>query len=215
MARPSKHLDLKLIDLAKSYMCKGGVSSVSIRRLCKEAGVNLGMFTYLFKSRDQFVERIHRENFDRFLEELHDATRDQDSDPLQALRSAYLKLGEVSLRQKDLILSFIRDGMNGEPTIERIARNFVPEDVILMIELIKKCQKKGVLTADLPPIEIFTVLSSVVLSPVLFGESILEKFRLHLKGLSRTSVDRPHQISRRLDLVLNGLKYYRSESENH
>lgn len=49
-------------------MIENGISSISIRSICIEAGVNLGMFYYYFKSKENFIKVL----FNSMIEDLKD-----------------------------------------------------------------------------------------------------------------------------------------------
>ena len=56
MSRPSQNIDKKLIEIGKKKMIEQGISNISIRSICIESGVNLGMFHYYFKSKENFIK---------------------------------------------------------------------------------------------------------------------------------------------------------------
>ncbi len=56
MARPSQHIDQKLIAAGKKKLIENGLSGISIRSICLESGINLGMFHYYFRSKENFIK---------------------------------------------------------------------------------------------------------------------------------------------------------------
>ena len=58
MARPSQNLDQKLIELGKEKVVTQGISNLSIRQICLDAGINLGMFYYHFKSKENYIKAL-------------------------------------------------------------------------------------------------------------------------------------------------------------
>jgi AcrR family transcriptional regulator len=55
MSRPSHNIDVKLIGLGKKCMVSRGIANISIRAICTESGINLGMFYYYFKSKENYI----------------------------------------------------------------------------------------------------------------------------------------------------------------
>lgn len=60
MARPSKHIDKKLIEIGKKRLMEQGITSISIRSICLESGINLGMFHYYFKSKENYLRILFK-----------------------------------------------------------------------------------------------------------------------------------------------------------
>jgi hypothetical protein len=56
MTRPSRNIDIKLIELGKKKIAQDGIANLSIRSICIESGINLGMFFYYFKSKENFIK---------------------------------------------------------------------------------------------------------------------------------------------------------------
>ena len=49
MPRKSMKLDDKLIRVGLDLLAREGVRTLTVRRVCRQAHVNLGMFTYFFR----------------------------------------------------------------------------------------------------------------------------------------------------------------------
>jgi len=67
MARPSQSIDQLLPDAGLALWPLTGCAGLSARRLTEHAGVNLGMFHYHFKTRENFtnavLQRTYKEMF--------------------------------------------------------------------------------------------------------------------------------------------------------
>ncbi len=142
MVRPSRNLDKVLLKTGIQMMRRGGASSISIRRLCEKAKVSLGMFNYLFKSRDVFLLKVHQELYRDFCSHLAQAA-EQHGSPMQQLRAALLTLSELVFQQRKLFMILMRDAMNGETVTKKLQKDFVPEDLLMILNLIRKCRADG------------------------------------------------------------------------
>ena len=58
MSRPSQNADQHLIEAAQKMLKHTSLSQMNIRQVAAEAGVNLGMFHYHFKTKDQFAKAV-------------------------------------------------------------------------------------------------------------------------------------------------------------
>jgi len=56
MARPSQNIDKKLIEVGKKRLLERGISKLSVRSICIETKINLGMFYYYFKTKENYVK---------------------------------------------------------------------------------------------------------------------------------------------------------------
>ncbi|MDQ3261334.1 MAG: TetR/AcrR family transcriptional regulator, partial [Pseudomonadota bacterium] len=119
MTRPSRNIDQLLIYAARELLPEIGARDLSIRRLTERAGVNLGMFHYHFKTRENFLsivlQGMYEEMFSRLTFQAH-----ADRPSLENLRAAVNVLGSFVRDNRHLLLRLMPDAMAGEP----IARQF-------------------------------------------------------------------------------------------
>ena len=177
---------------------------MSIRSLCTKTGVNIGMFTYLFGTREKFIECIHRDLFHEFLHELKSVVN-SSTVPLERLKLGILKLAEVASDDRLLILGLMRDALNKDPVTQKMFKKFVPEDIILILDTIAECQKSGDLPKSLNPLEIFAILMPPFLMPSLFGSAFHSNVGKHLGELNDYRVDNKNTYETRLNILLKGL----------
>ena len=58
MARPSQGIDQALLRSGRELFATSGCDGLSLRALAEHAGVNLGMFHYHFKTKDNFLRAL-------------------------------------------------------------------------------------------------------------------------------------------------------------
>ena len=67
MARPSQNIDQALLDSGLALLPRTGTRNLSVRQVVEHAHVNLGMFHYHFRTKENFVravlERMYEEMF--------------------------------------------------------------------------------------------------------------------------------------------------------
>src|ERR1700752_4149076 len=102
MPRPTRNLDQLLIRTARELLPETGCRGFSIRQLTEQAGVNLGMFHYHFKTREHFLslvlQGVYQEMFTSLTFQAH-----ADRPPLENLRAAINVLGRFA-RDKRLLM---------------------------------------------------------------------------------------------------------------
>ncbi|MGA2091755.1 MAG: TetR/AcrR family transcriptional regulator, partial [Endomicrobiales bacterium] len=142
MTRPSRNIDQILIKTALEMIPDTGFTGLKVRALAKKAGVNLAMFTYHFKTKDLFIERILSEVYEKFFNNLHlESTRNEDC--LDRLRNS-LRVAALFVRDhRELIVPFIEEIMMGNTKIMTFAKKNMTRHLVLIGTLISECQKLG------------------------------------------------------------------------
>ena len=64
MPRPSQNVDQLLIDAGLELLPETGCAGLSVRKLTEHAGVNLGMFHYHFRNKDNFVRTLLQRTYE-------------------------------------------------------------------------------------------------------------------------------------------------------
>ena len=114
MPRPSRNIDQLLIDTGRALLPETGARDFSIRQLTERAGVNLGMFHYHFKTRENFLsivlQGVYEEMFAQLTFQAH-----VERPPLENLRAAVTVLGRFLRDNRHLLRRLVPDAMAGEP----------------------------------------------------------------------------------------------------
>ena len=85
MPRPSQNVDQRLLDAGLELLPLTGCAGLSVRRLTEHAGVNLGMFHYHFKSKDNFIRAVLQRTYEAMFSALT-LEVDATATPLHNLR---------------------------------------------------------------------------------------------------------------------------------
>ncbi len=142
MARPSRSLDQKLIDSARALLPRRGVSGLSVRQVCRRAGVNLGMFHYHFKSKDAFIRRLLQETYDDFFVTFRDAA-EGPGDARERLRRVLIAFARFARDHRPFYALLARELLNEQKQcLDFIRRNF-PRHASLLFALLDECRREG------------------------------------------------------------------------
>ena len=79
MSRPSHNADQRLIEAAQKMLIKTGLNRMNIRQVAAEAGVNLGMFHYHFKTKDLFIRAVLQDVYEKFFKNFSLKIEEADS----------------------------------------------------------------------------------------------------------------------------------------
>jgi len=164
MPRPSRNTDQLLIQAGRELLAKKGVSGLSLREVAKRAGVNLGMFHYHFKTKDEFARRVLQEIYEEFFGRLSLETA--AGGPKERLERALNILGRFARDNRGLVLCLAQDAVAGhKPTMEFLLKNF-PRHAWILIKLVRECRQAGLLRrSPLPRLLVF--LGGGVMAPAI------------------------------------------------
>lgn len=141
MPRPSRNTDRLLIRAGRELLARRGMSGLSVREVCSRAGVNLGMFHYHFKTKDEFARQVLQEMYEEFFARL--SLESSAGRPRERLERALNVVGRFARDNRTLILGLLQDAAAGHrPTLEFFARNF-PRHVRIVLGLVEECRKEG------------------------------------------------------------------------
>lgn len=204
MARPSRHRDRALIDAAHKLIPSQGLSGLNIRQVAQEAGVNLGMFHYHFKSKHYFLQVVLQELYEEFFEEFErEATKAmKKNEPSfeQFQRLVNLIISVVG-RRRVLFSTIAREAMGGSIDVRKFLMHNIPRHGGILFKVIQRCQKEKTLRADLSPFQIITLCIGSLAVPLLLGPAIAKAVPLLEKEILSDKA-----VRQRMDFVLGGLR---------
>jgi hypothetical protein len=121
------------------------------------------MFAYLFKDKDEFIQKVAQEAYEEFYGSLQLSAQSQQ-DPVLALREAALVLARFVRDHRQAIASLMRDLNAGHPEALRFARKNIPRHGIFLSTLVKRCRKQKRIK-NLPLAILMTFMAGAVLAP--------------------------------------------------
>lgn len=104
MPRKSNNLDKKMLTAGIALLKKHGVSKLSVREVASKAGANLGMFSYHFGTKDQFILQALNQIYLSFLAELENT-----SDDKQDLEGVLFQIAVFSRENREILTSILSD----------------------------------------------------------------------------------------------------------
>ncbi len=144
MSRPKGDSDLRLIRAAQELLDERGFSGLKIRDVARKAGVNLGMFHYHFKSKENFEKHVMQDVYERFFADFKLETSSAGT-PLERLRRSLINLSRFARDNRKLLLGIISDAAQGDAQVLRSVHVNFPRHALIVFSLIRECQKKGLI----------------------------------------------------------------------
>ncbi|HEY0844483.1 MAG TPA: TetR/AcrR family transcriptional regulator [Noviherbaspirillum sp.] len=204
MARPSQNIDQRLLEAGLELLPVTGCRGLSARKLTEHAGVNLGMFHYHFRTKENFIRTLLAQTYEQMFSELVIKAH-EDASPLQNLRNALRVLAHFGRTQQQLLLRIGADALAGEPVAVEFLQANVPRHVGVIAGLVGEAQRGGVLVKA-PPAQVIAFLAGSVVAPILLGAAALESRLLPIAtGQLERDVLSKKAVEQRIEFALRGL----------
>jgi len=204
MSRPSRGTDLLLIKAALKLLPGSGFSSLKMRAVAKEAGVNLGMFHYHFKNKDEFTERVLENMYEEFFTKFKGDVSSCD-DAETKLRTAIRFIAGFVAHNRTLIQSLIKDAMNGNREVIKFLSANLPRHVGIMVDALDDYKKAGKIGAmrqeEALMFLMLSVIGPIFMSRVLNFLGVLDNRKE--KGV--INAGEPAAIATRIDIALDAI----------
>ena len=151
---PSKkyhHGDLKnaLIKAGVEILAKEGVGGLSLRKVAQRAGVSHSAPYAHFPDKQSLIAAISTEGFNQLYAELEAAISPQSKSPKKQLlegSQAYVRFAEKNMDTFKIMFSGVLEKEKDYPAFVMISH----QTFVLVVEVIKNCQKAGILP-DIQP----------------------------------------------------------------
>jgi AcrR family transcriptional regulator len=206
MVRPSTNTDLLLLSAGRELFPKLGCKGLSARKLADHAGVNLGMFHYHFRSKDNFIRLLLQQFYEEMFAELTLKTANDDA-AINNLRAALMVIALFARSNHQLLLRVVADAMDGEMFAMRFLRDNVPRHLEVLSKLITHAQREGHI-ANVPLLQALMFITGAVLLPVLAGSFIAAQGNMLQSKLSTAlneTVLTDSAIAERIHFALRGI----------
>ena len=205
MTRPSRNIDQVLIAAARELLPETGCRGFSIRQLTDRAGVNLGMFHYHFKTREQFLSQVLHEVYQEMFATLAFQAQ-ADRPPVENLREAVIVLGTFARDHRLLLRRLLADAMSGDAIAQEFFHSHFPLHLGVMAQLIDAGQKTGVFQ-KIPLLQALSFLAGAVAFPNIMMTLATEQKSAPASLLTRIDKDvlSDAAIAQRVDMAIHGL----------
>lgn len=206
MPRPSKNLDVAMLQAGRELFPRTGCGGLSVRAVAEQAGANLGMFHYHFKTKENFLRTVLQQVYEEMFDGLAHAIA-HEGPAMDRLREALVVVGGLLREHRRVFARVWMDAVSGEPVAVEFWRSNAPRHLGLLFGLLEQARAEGALR-ELPPIQRFALLMGSVALPIIFASGLVEAaidvpaFRQQFDQ----QVMSDEAIAQRVDLVLDLLR---------
>ncbi len=193
MARKSNNLDKKMLRVGATMLRKKGAAALSIREVAKKAGVNLGMFNYYFKDKNEFIKTMLEETYSPFITELRE---NQTNDLEEVLYS----MAKFSRNHHQTVLSLLGDALAGEKNVVQFLQKNFTTHFAIFFEVLTKHFEDNRYDSKYLEHAFRYLISSVGLPNLVLG------FKIKMNPRLKQELDDDESLRRRVRAAMGGLE---------
>jgi AcrR family transcriptional regulator len=172
MARPSQDLDQALLRSGRELFAASGCEGLSLRALADHAGVNVGMFHYHFKSKDNFLRTLLQQMYEEVFT-LLSVQAAQEGAAVDRLRHALCALGRFVRVHRSFVARVWSDAANGQSVAREFVRANAPRHLSLLLGLMAQAEQDGDFRG-MPPLQRFVFVMGAVAAPMFIAPVVAD-----------------------------------------
>jgi AcrR family transcriptional regulator len=205
MNRPSKQVDAQLIASGLVLLPQTGCAGLSVRKLVEHAGVNLGMFHYHFKNKDNFIGILLEQLYEEMFDELHAQSESHD-DALASVRAAITVLANFGRKNRAMLVMLLSEAAGGEPVSLAFLRKNVPRHLEVLARLLHQAQAQGRIVG-MPVPQLLPFIAGAVIGPLVAGGAFERSGAIPpgMAGLVENVLLSEQALAMRIDLALRAI----------
>jgi AcrR family transcriptional regulator len=213
MARPSQNIDQTLLQSGRELFPHCGCCDLSLRALTEHAQVNMGMFHYHFRSKDNFLSILLQSMYEDLFQQLQAETQHPGS-AIQRLRQTLLLLARLLREHGGWLGRVCSDANRGDAVANQFLQKNGTRHLQLILSLIQQAiQDKSL--EPLAPMQAFTFLMGSIAAPMLIAPRVMQlgfmpdmyQAQMHDTVLSDSG------IAERVDRALFALSAFQTDSK--
>jgi AcrR family transcriptional regulator len=200
MARPASDIGPRIVRAARARFLQEGVDGAALRQIARDAGTNIGMVYYYFKTKDDLffavVEDVYRVI-------LADVTQLMTTDlpEEERLQQLYQRLARMSEEEFQVLRLILREALISSVRLTRLGQLFLRGHIPVVVRCLLDGVTKGQFRADLSPLVALGATLSLGIMPQIVRRLLSAT---ELPGLQ--TLPAPTEVARAMsDVLLRGI----------
>jgi AcrR family transcriptional regulator len=165
VARPKSDLSPKIVDAARRRFLRDGVEGASLRGIAQDAGTNIGMVYYYFKTKDDLFSAVVEDVYEGLLDEFVRMFSASDVAPEQRLLGIFERAAAFDERELEVARLIVREALVSSERLGRVAARFQRGHVPLMLDVIAQGSAQGRFDPKLHPAELLVATATLAMFP--------------------------------------------------
>jgi len=201
MTPKAKKTDLtteqKIIHAARKLFTMKGYEATKTRDIAKEAGINLALLNYYFRSKEKLFEIIMQENVGQFMQVISDMVNNENTsinEKIELLVNNYI---DMLTRLPDMPL-FVMNHLKSTPQRTEMRERFMGS---YFMKQIQQAMKKGEITT-INPMNIMMNIVSLTIFPFIAKPMVQNNHSLSSEQFYNLMQERKKLIPKWIDAML-------------
>jgi len=165
VARPKSDLSPKIVDAARRRFLRDGVEGASLRGIAQDAGTNIGMVYYYFKTKDDLFSAVVEDVYEGLLDELVRMLSASDVAPEQRLLRIFERAAAFDQRELEVARLIVRETLVSSERLARVAGRFQRGHVPLMLDVMLQGAQQGRFDPQLHPAVLLVATATLAMFP--------------------------------------------------
>jgi AcrR family transcriptional regulator len=142
MARPQSDIAARITSAARGRFLQEGVDGASLRRIAEDAGTNIGMVYYYFKTKDDLFLAVVDSVYEGLLRDLIAALA-PDVPSEQRFGRVYQRIAAMSEPEFDVIRLIMREALVSSARLSRVVERFQAGHLPAMVQALVDGVREG------------------------------------------------------------------------
>jgi AcrR family transcriptional regulator len=164
MARPASDIALRLQHAARDRFLLEGVDGASLRQIAKDAGTNIGMVYYYFKTKDDLFLAVVEEVYAEMLKDLVKALAN-DVPPEQRIERVYQRIARMDETEFKVLRLILREAIISSARLQKVAQRFQQGHLPLIGQLLGEGIATGRFRNDVHPLALGAAMFTLGIMP--------------------------------------------------
>jgi AcrR family transcriptional regulator len=151
MARPASDIGPRIVHAARARFLREGVDGAALRQIARDAGTNIGMVYYYFKTKDDLFFAVVEDVY-RII--LADVTQLMTTDlpEEERLQQLYQRLARMSEEEFQVLRLILREALISSARLTRLGQLFLRGHIPVVVRCLLDGVAKGQFRGDLSPV---------------------------------------------------------------
>jgi AcrR family transcriptional regulator len=179
---------IQILEVAEKLFANKGFDGTSIRDIAAEAGVNVAMISYYFKSKENLMQSIFEKSMGSFRVRVESLLKDESLNSFQKMEILIDdKINGIMERQRFYKIMICEQVTNKNPIIVEFVNEMKKKNAEAVNKLIREGQKKGEYKKGIDVILLLSALFGTISQTLINKEQYREIN--HLQSLSEEEFD--------------------------
>lgn len=165
MARPKSDLSPKIVEAARRRFLRDGVEGASLRAIAQDAGTNIGMVYYYFKSKDELFSAVVEDVYAVLLDQIVGALSASELPPERRLLRIFERAAAFDDRELEVARLIVREALVSSERLSRVAKRFESGHVPLMLQVMMQGAEQGRFDPGLHPAVLLVATATLAIFP--------------------------------------------------